>query len=83
MTDCPQPTLTFAPATEPENCIVINYTQPLDPALVNCVIEMLVNVTQAYTWTNPLRSDAAKQYIIQLWPILWYLYDRSVNLLSC
>ena len=66
MADCPQPTLTFAPAMEPENCTVINYTQPPDPALVDCVIEILVNVTQAYTRTNPLRSDAAKQYIIQL-----------------
>ena len=79
MADYPQPTLTFATATEPENCIVIKYTQPPDPALVNCVMEILVNVTWAYTQTNPLRSDAATQYIIQLQPILWYLYDRSVN----
>ena len=33
MAESPQPTLTFALATEPEHCIIVNYTHPLDPAL--------------------------------------------------
>ena len=70
MADCPQPTLTFSSDTEPENCIIINYAQPPDPALVNHVMEILIHVTRAYTQTNPLRSDAARQYIIQIQPIL-------------
>ena len=66
MADCPQPTLMFASDMEPENCIIMKYTQPPGPALVNRVMEILIDVTQAYTQTNPLRSDAVKQYIIQL-----------------
>ena len=70
MANSPQPTLMFASATEPENCTVINYTHPPDPTLVNHVMEILINMTQAYTQTNPLRPSATEQYIIQLQPIL-------------
>ena len=35
------------------NHIIIKYQQPPDPAIVNCVLEILIEVTRSFSQRNP------------------------------
>ena len=61
------------------NHIVIKYQQPPDPAIINCVLEILVEVTRSFSKRNPAQVSYTLDYINQIIPLLQTLYSQSAQ----
>ena len=61
------------------NHIVIRYQQPPDPAIVNCVLEILIGVTRTFSQRNPAQIPYIQDYINQITPLLQTLYNQSAQ----
>ena len=73
------PTLVFTTTETPKNLILIDYQCPPDPNHVNHVLEMLINVSRLYVQTDPAKAQPIWNFITQIGPQLFSLYDQSVN----
>ena len=62
-----------------QNHIVIKYQQPPDLAIVNYVLEILIEVTRNFSWKNPVQVPYTRDYINQIIPLLQTLYSQSVQ----
>ena len=74
-----QSTLVFATAEKPKNIIVINYECPPDPNHINHILEILISVARLYAQTDMSKAQSIENYITQITPQLFSLYDQSVN----
>ena len=61
------------------NHIVIKYQQPPDPAIVNYVLEILIEVTRSFSRRNPAQVPYTQDYINQIIPFLQTLYSQSAQ----
>ena len=61
------------------NHITIKYQQPLDPAIINHVLELLVKTTRGFTKKNPAQVPYTQDYIDQIIPFLQTLYSQSAQ----
>ena len=61
------------------NHIVIKYQHPLDPAIINCVLEILVGITRSFSKRNPVQVPYTLDYINQIIPLLQTLYSQSAQ----
>ena len=61
------------------NHVFIKYQQPLDPAIVNHVLEILVATTRGYTQKNLVQIPYIQDYIDQIIPFLQTLYSESAQ----
>ena len=61
------------------NHIVIKYQQPLDPAIINHVLEILVAIMRSFTKKNLVQIPHAQDYIDQIIPFLQTLYSQSAQ----
>ena len=61
------------------NHIIIKYQQPLDPAVINHVLELLVRTTRGFTKKNPAQVLYTQDYIDQITPFLQTLYSQSAQ----
>ena len=61
------------------NHVVIKYQQPLDPAIINHVLEILVAVTRSFTQKNLVQIPYTQDYIDQIIPFLQTLYSQSAQ----
>ena len=61
------------------NHIVIKYQQPPDPAIVNCVLEILIGITRSFSRRNPAQVPYTQDYINQIIPLLQTLYSHSAQ----
>ena len=61
------------------NHIVIKYQQPPDPAIINCVLEILVGIMRSFSKRNPAQVLYTLDYINQIIPILQTLYSQSAQ----
>ena len=61
------------------NHIVIKYQQPPDPAIINCVLEILIGVTRTFSQRNPAQIQYTQDYINQIIPLLQILYSQSAQ----
>ena len=50
-----------------------------DPNHINCILEILINVTRLYAQTDMSKAQSIENYITQITPQLFSLYDQSVN----
>ena len=50
--------------------VVIKYQQPLDPAIINHVLEILVAVTRSFAHKNLVQIPYVQDYIDQIIPFL-------------
>ena len=69
----------FTTAEKPKNLIVINYECPPDPNHINHILEILINVTRLYAQTDMSKAQSIENYITQITPQLYSLYDQSVK----
>ena len=65
--------------TVQHNHVVIKYQQPLDPAIVNHVLEILVATTRGYAQKNLVQIPYIQDYIDQIIPFLQTLYSESAQ----
>ena len=72
-TQNPQPTVVH------HNHIVIKYQQPPDQAIVNYVLEILIEVARSFSQRNPAQVPYTWDYINQIIPLLQTLYSQSVQ----
>ena len=61
------------------NHVVIKYQQPLDPAIINHVLEILVAVMRSFVQKNLVQIPYTQDYIDQIIPFLQTLYSQSVQ----
>ena len=61
------------------NHVFIKYQQPLDPAIINCVLEILVAVTRSFSKRNPVQVPYTLDYINQIIPLLQTLYSQGAQ----
>ena len=61
------------------NHIIIKYQQPLDPAIINHALEILVAVMRSFIKKNPVQIPYAQDYIEQVTPFLQTLYSQSAQ----
>ena len=61
------------------NHVVIKYQQPLDPAIINHVLEILVAVTRSFAQKNLVQIPYTQDYIDQIIPFLQTLYSQSAQ----
>ena len=61
------------------NHIIIKYQQPPDPAIINHVLELLIETTRNFSKRNPAQIPYTKDYIDQIIPLLWTLYSQSAQ----
>ena len=61
------------------NHVVIKYQQPLDLAIVNHVLEILVAATRSYAQKNLVQIPYVQDYIDQIIPFLQTLYSESAQ----
>ena len=61
------------------NHVIIKYQQPLDPAIVNHVLEILVAITRSYAQKNLVQILYIQDYIDQIIPFLQTLYSQSTQ----
>ena len=61
------------------NHVFIKYQQPLDPAIINHVLEILVAITRSFTQKNLVQIPYAQDYIDQIIPFLQTLYSQSAQ----
>ena len=65
--------------TVQHNHIIIQYQQPLDLAIVNHVLEILVAVTRSYAQKNIVQIPYIQDYLGQIVPFLQTLYSESAQ----
>ena len=65
--------------TVQHNHIIIQYQQPLDPTIVNHVLEILVAVTRSYAQKNVVQTPYIQDYLNQIVPFLQTLYSESAQ----
>ena len=65
--------------TVQHNHVIIQYQQPLDPAIVNHVLEILVAVTRSYAQKNVVQIPYIQDYLGQIVPFLQTLYSESAH----
>ena len=65
--------------TVQHNNIIIQYQQPLDPAIVNHVLEILVVITRGYAQKNLVQIPYIQDYLDQIVPFLQTLYSESAQ----
>ena len=65
--------------TVQHNHIIIQYQQPLDPAIVNHVLEMLVAIARSYAQKNIVQIPYIQNYLDQIVPFLQTLYSESAQ----
>ena len=63
----------------PHNHIFIKYQQPPDPAIVNCVLEILIGVTRTFSWRNPAQVPYIQDYLNQIIPLIQTLYGQTAQ----
>ena len=61
------------------NHIVIKYQQPPDPAIINYVLEILIEVMRSFSKRNPAQVSYTQDYINQKIPLLQTLYSQSAQ----
>ena len=61
------------------NHVVIKYQQPLDPAIINHVLEILVAATRSFAQKNLVQIPYIQEYIDQIIPFLQTLYSQSAQ----
>ena len=61
------------------NHIVIKYQQPPDLAIVNYVLEILIEVTRSFSRRNPAQVPYTQDYMNQIIPLLQTLYSQSAQ----
>ena len=61
------------------NHVFIKYQQPLDPAIINHVLEILVTTTRSFAQKNLVQIPYAQDYIDQIIPFLQTLYSQSAQ----
>ena len=61
------------------NHIIIKYQQPLDPAIINHVLELLIETMRSFTRRNPAQVLYTQDYINQIIPLLQTLYSQSAQ----
>ena len=61
------------------NHIIIKYQQPLDPAIINYVLEILIGITRSFSKRNPAQVSYTQDYINQIIPLLQTLYSQSAQ----
>ena len=74
-----KPTLAFTTVQKLKNLIVINYECPPDPNHINHILESLIHITRLYAQTDVTKAQSAQNYISQITPQLFSLYDQSVH----
>ena len=79
MAEPSQPTLVFTTSEKPKNLIVINYECPPDPNHIDHILEILINVTRLYVQTDMSKAQSIENYITQITPQLYSLYDQCVK----
>ena len=79
MASSSQPTLIFMSTEKLKNLIIIDYQCPPDPNHINHVLEMLINITRLYVQSDPTKAQPIQNFISQIAPQLFSLYDQSVN----
>ena len=65
--------------TVQHNHVIIQYQQPLDLAIVNHVLEILVAVARSYTQKNIVQIPYIQDYLDQIVPFLQTLYSESAQ----
>ena len=61
------------------NHIIIKYQQPPDPAIINHVLELLIESTRNFSKRNPAQIPYTQDYIDQIIPLLQTLYSQSAQ----
>ena len=61
------------------NHIIIKYQQPPDPAIINHVLELLIETMRSFTRRNPAQVLYTQDYIDQIIPLLQTLYSQSAQ----
>ena len=61
------------------NRIIIKYQQPPDPAIINHVLELLIETTRSFSKRNPAQIPYTQDYIDQIIPFLQTLYSQSAQ----
>ena len=61
------------------NHVVIKYQQPLDPTIINHVLEILVPAMRIFTQKNLVQIPYAQDYIDQIIPFLQTLYSQCAQ----
>ena len=64
------------------NHIIIKYQQPPDPAIINHVLELLIETTRSFSKRNPAQIPYTQDYIDQIIPLLQTLYSQSAQQVS-
>ena len=65
--------------TVQHNHVIIQYQQPLDPAIVNHVLEILVAIARSYAQKNVVQIPYIQDYIGWIVPFLQTLYSESAQ----
>ena len=65
--------------TVQHNHVIIQYQQPLDPAIVNHVLEILVAIARSYAQKNIVQIPYIQDYLDQIVPFLQTLYSESAQ----
>ena len=61
------------------NHIIIKYQQLPDPAIINHVLELLIETMRSFTRRNPAQVPYTQDYIDQIIPLLQTLYSQSAQ----
>ena len=61
------------------NHIIIKYQQPPDPAIINHVLELLIETMRSFSKRNPAQVSYTQDYIDQIIPLLQTLYSQSAQ----
>ena len=61
------------------NHIIIKYQQPPDPAIINHVLELLIETMRSFSKRNPAQVPYTQDYIDQIIPLLQTLYSQSAQ----
>ena len=61
------------------NHIVIKCQQPLDPPIINYVLEILIGIMRSFSKRNPAQVLYTQDYINQIIPLLQTLYSQSAQ----
>ena len=61
------------------NHVIIQYQQPLDPAIVNHVLEILVAIARNYAQKNVVQIPYIQDYLDQIVPFSQTLYSESAQ----
>ena len=61
------------------NHIIIKSQQPPDPAIINHVLELLIEITRSFTRRNPAQVMYTQDYIDQIIPLLQTLYSQVLS----